>query len=139
VPPDPPEPDAAGASAAEGARSGGLPPWLQAQTVRLVLSGLMTVYFVGLLYDLRGNDLGLSVEVVVLALVALLFLLTVLWWNPTGGRATRPHARMFLLLAGLALLVQVVAVGVESSETNDLANNAANLLLLVVLLLNTLG
>ncbi|MCI4328385.1 MAG: hypothetical protein L3K01_09165 [Thermoplasmata archaeon] len=116
-----------------------VPPWLQAQTVRLVLSGLGSVYFLGILYDLRGNDAALAVQAVVLLLLGLVLVLTVVWWNPTGGRATKPHAQGFLGLALAALLVQVVAVAVEWSDPNDLANNAANLLILGILLLNTLG
>ena len=120
-------------------RPASVPPWLQAQTVRLVLSGLGSVFFLGDLYDLRGNDLALAVEAVVLVLVGLVLLLTVVWWKPTGGRATKPHARAFLGLTIAAFLVQLAAVAVESSDPNALANNAANLLILVVLLVNTLG
>lgn len=116
-----------------------LPPWLQAQTVRLVVSGLMTVYFLGLLFDLRGYPVALAVEAVVLVLVGLVLLLTAIWWSPTGARAAPPRARVFLVLAILALLAQLVGVVVESANPNDLANNAASLLLLFVLLVNTLG
>jgi hypothetical protein len=116
-----------------------VPPWLQAQTVRLVLSGLGSVYFLGILYDLRGNDPALAVQAGVLVLMGLVLLLTVVWWSPTGARATKPRAQAFLGLAVAALVVQVVAVAVESPDPNDLANNAANLLILVILLLNTLG
>lgn len=126
------------APAAPTRSPGATPPWLQAQTVRLVLSGLGLVYFVGILYDLRGDTAGLAVQFGVTVLVGLLLLLTVVWWSPTGARATPPRARAFLVLALLALVVQVAAVGVESSNPNALANNAAGLLLLVVLVLNTL-
>lgn len=121
------------------ARPPATPPWLQAQTVRLVLSGLGSVYFLGILYDLRGNDAALAVQAVVLVLIGLVLLLTVVWWNPTGARATKPHAQAFLGISLAALVVQVAAVAVESSDPNDLANNAANLLILGILLLNSLG
>jgi hypothetical protein len=121
------------------ARPAAVPPWLQAQTVRLVLSGLGSVYFLGILYDLRGNNPALAVQAIVLVLIGLVLLLTVVWWNPTGGRATKPHAQAFLGVALAALVVQIAAVAVESSDPNDLANNAANLLILGILVLNTLG
>jgi hypothetical protein len=99
----------------------------------------MTVYFLGLLFDLRGNTEALAVEAIVLVLVGLVFLLTVLWWSPSGARAAPPRARVFLALAVLALLVQGAALILESANTSDAANNAPSLLLLVVLLVNTLG
>jgi hypothetical protein len=99
----------------------------------------MTVYFTGILFDLRGHAPALVVEGAVLVAVGLVFLFTVFWWNPSGGRATPPRSRVFLVLAVLALAVQAMAVVVESADTNALSNNAANLLLLVILLVNTLG
>jgi hypothetical protein len=114
-----------------------LPPWLQTQTVRLVVSGLTTVYFVGILFDLRGHLLAQAVEAFVLLVVGLVLLLTVRWWSPSGERATRPHSRVFLALAALALLIQGVVVVLQSANPNDLANNSASLLLLFVLVLNT--
>jgi hypothetical protein len=121
--------------------SGGspLPPWLQPQTVRIVVSGLILVYLVGILVDIRGYESVLLTEIGVLVVIVVLFLLTLRWWEPTGKATTRPRARTFLALAGLALLVQIAGVVAESGYPNDLANNAAPLLLLAILLFNTLG
>jgi hypothetical protein len=116
-----------------------LPPWLQPQTVRIVVSGLILVYLVGIIVDLRASETVLVAEIAVLVVVAALFLLTVLWWEPTGKPTTRERSRRFLALAGLALLVQIAGVVAESSDPNDLANNAAGLLLLAILFFNTLG
>jgi hypothetical protein len=116
-----------------------LPPWLQPQTVRLVVSGLILVYLVGILVDLRASATVLVSEIAVLVVVAVLFLLTVRWWEPTGKPTTRARSRQFLALAGLALLVQIGGVVAESSDPNDLANNAASILLLAILFFNTLG
>jgi hypothetical protein len=116
-----------------------LPPWLRPGNVRLVVSGLIVVYLVGILVDLRAFETVILVEFAVLVVVTALLLLTLRWWDPTGQSVSRPRARVFMALAGLALLVQVLGVVAESSDPNDLGNNVAGLLLLGILFLNTLG
>jgi hypothetical protein len=116
-----------------------LPPWIQPQTVRVVVSGLILVYVVGIIVDQRVFETVVLAEAAVLAVVVAIFLLTLLWWEKSGRATTRPRARVFLGLAGLAILVQVAGVAAESADPNDLANNAAGLLLLAILFFNTLG
>jgi len=120
------------------ARASPLPPWLQPQTVRLVVSGLILVYLVGILVDLRTDNTVIATEAAVLAIIVVLFLLTVRWWEPTGKPTPKRRSRQFVLLAGLALLVQLVGVVAESADPNDLANNSAGLLLLAILFFNTI-
>ncbi|HEV8048993.1 MAG TPA: hypothetical protein VGP88_00185 [Thermoplasmata archaeon] len=104
----------------------------------MVVSGLTIVFLVGILVDLRANGTVIATEIAVLAVVAILFLLTVSWWEPTGKPTPKRRARQFTLLAGLALLVQIAGVVAESSDPNDLANNSAGLLLLAILFFNTI-
>ena len=136
---DEPNPGDSGPEPSPSSGASPLPAWIQPQTVRLVVSGLIIVYLVGILVDIRGYESVLLAEVGVLVVVVVLFLLTLRWWEPTGKATTRTRARTFLALAGLALLVQVAGVVAESGYPNDLANNAAPLLLLAILLFNTLG
>ncbi|MCI4325953.1 MAG: hypothetical protein L3K00_08810 [Thermoplasmata archaeon] len=131
--------DADGAEGPAAPPARPLPPWLQPGNVRLVVSGLIVVYLVGILVDLRAFETVVVVEFAVLLVITALLLLTLRWWDPSGNPPNRPRARVFLALAGLALLVQVLGVVAESSDPNDLGNNVAGLLLLGILFLNTIG
>jgi hypothetical protein len=128
-----------GTDPSEPARGSPLPPWIQPQTVRLVLSGLILVYLVGVIVDQRAFLTVVLAETALLSVVVVLFLLTLLWWEKSGKLTTKPRARVFLALAGLAILVQIGGIAAETSDPNDLANNAAGLLLLAILFFNTLG
>jgi hypothetical protein len=81
-----------------------LPPWLRPGTVRLVVSGLILVYVVGLLVDLRNFETVVVVEFGVMVVVLAVLLLTLRWWDATGQPPTKEHARVFIGLAGLLLL-----------------------------------
>jgi hypothetical protein len=114
------------------------PSWIQPQTVRLVVSGLTMVYLVGLLSDLRAYPVPFASELAVLVVVVVIVALTSRWWDPKFLPLPKPRARVFLALGGLAVLVQVVGVVVQSGYANDLAGNAPALLLVIVLFLNCL-
>lgn len=105
----------------------------------MVVSGLTMVYLVGFLLDVRGYWVPFTVDAVALVFVVLILVLTLRWWDPQAGPTPRPHVRVFLALAGLAFLTQVIGVLVELGDPGDLANNAPGLLLLGVLLLNCLS
>jgi hypothetical protein len=97
------------------------------------------VYLVGFLIDVRGFLVPFVVDALVLAPVVVIVVLTSRWWDPAARPLAPARRRVFLGLAGLALLIQIVGVVVESGDAGDLANNAPGLLLLAVLLLNCLG
>jgi hypothetical protein len=86
----------------------------------------------------RAGGTVIATEVAVLLVVAILFVLTILWWEPTGQPTPKRRSRQFVLLAGLALLVEIAGVVAESADPNDLANNSAVLLLLAILFFNTI-
>ncbi|MCI4320702.1 MAG: hypothetical protein L3K18_03650 [Thermoplasmata archaeon] len=97
------------------------------------------VYLVGFLIDVKGLLLPFAFDAVVLAPVVAIVVLTSRWWDPAARPLGPARRRLFLVLAGLALLLQILGVIAESGASGDLANNAPGLLLLAVLFLNCFG
>ena len=104
--------------------------------MRLVVAGLTMVTLAGLIIDLRGRVAEVALEAVVLAFVVMIVLLTSRWWDPTGKPTSRPRVRVFVGLAGLAVLAQLLGLAVDPA---DVSVNLVPLLLVGVLFLNSFG